>query len=673
MTRIFKSKIFVRYLLISASFLLLCCIVLCSLLMISTQREYRAAQTDIAVSRMSAALEDLDAQINLLCDVANSVSTGYRFRKSYWQQGEYYQMDMVQQLSNYRNWSPFADEFALIYNESDYVFLSSGYKTYLDIFARSYYQQEPEWFLSRMQASYQQLLIEHFDDDHLMFFLPARTSGYNQSSGWATLLVICDTQQITQRIRSISGLKDRFSLTYNGTPLLGEEIDESNAILCRSGSFVLRCDRTAIHSNGLIPHLSPLVIVLLALFTLAMILLFGYVNYRPIYGLASKYVENASDELTAIDDMLASLIHSGDENRRHLRDIYSHTRKTLVRAVLHGDVGADSEDLFHVLDSVFEAQSYAAFALGPIQPENDYDNLTDMIEDLSDSAITFHALVSAEDGCVAVVAALSEYELYQDAHALLRSLLAEYSARMDVSTGSVCKGPEEIPQSYREACSRMNAMSLPVSGRQEADELFDRVFSGHVLQAQDAMERWMRQVIGSGGKQANEKSAAHDLVVSLLENADRRCMKLTEPEISALVRVQNPEEFAARLFSLIDAWCAERPASDHDHAPSRAQSICDFIRDHYSNPDLSLDMIADEFSVSVNTVCRMVKQQLGKTFREYLISLRLEEARKQLLLPDANVSKVCAAVGYTNLSYFIRSFKDYCGVTPSEYRRATEE
>ena len=206
MAKILRSRTFVRYLVIGASFLLICCVVMTGGVVHSLRQEYRQIQKEIAVSRMSAALDDLKTQVDLLSDIGGSILTNYRFRKSYWQQGEYYQMQLLSELKSYQNRSPLAEELVLIYNESDYVFMSSGYKTYLDIYARQYWNLEPEWFQTRLEYAFEQMLIERVDDGHLMFFIPVRTSGYSRSSGYASLVVVCDAAALAERIRAISGV-----------------------------------------------------------------------------------------------------------------------------------------------------------------------------------------------------------------------------------------------------------------------------------------------------------------------------------------------------------------------------------------------------------------------------------------------------------------------------------
>lgn len=669
MTRILRSKVFVRYILIGASFLLLCCIVLCGIIMASTQKEYREAQAQIATSRMKAALDDLNTQIDLLSDIAGDITMDYRFRKSYWQQGEFQQLELVTELENYRNWSIYADDFVLIYNNSNYVFMSSGYKSYLDIYAQEDLSVDPEWLRAQLDYDFQQVRMENAGPGRMLIFLPLRTSGYNQPSGYATMIVVCNTADVETRLRMISGLDGRINLTYNGTLIAGEEIAPDDTILCRTNSFVMRCSLQEVCSGGLIPHLSPLMIVLLALFTVSMIILFGYVNYRPIYGLTSKYVEDTSDELTAIDNMLANLIHSGNESRKQLRELYTQTRKTLLRSVLYGAMDGDVADTLRILDKSFKAQSYATFVIGPTNPDNSYDNLAKMIEELSDSCIIFYAIEVTEDHCLAVVAAMADHELQLDARDLLRSILAEYSERLELFSGPGCEHPEEIPDCYNEVRALLDDMSPGAPAEDAVDDLFDSIHTGNSAQAQEAIELWVSRAMGKGRRKYNEKSLMHDIIVAFLENAERWKLKMTEQDLNALVRAQSADELITLMNNVAESWCAESPAQERSSASNRAQSLCDFICQHYNNPNLSLDLIADEFGISVNTVCRIVKQQLGKTFREYLIILRLEEAKKRLAEPGATVADVCEAVGYSNLSYFIRSFKDYCGTTPSEYRR----
>jgi AraC-like DNA-binding protein len=65
---------------------------------------------------------------------------------------------------------------------------------------------------------------------------------------------------------------------------------------------------------------------------------------------------------------------------------------------------------------------------------------------------------------------------------------------------------------------------------------------------------------------------------------------------------------------------------------------------------------------------RKFRQETGRRFIDYLIMLRMTEARKQLLQTNWTVTAIAAAVGYRDLSNFERSFKKLFGTQPSQYR-----
>ena len=61
------------------------------------------------------------------------------------------------------------------------------------------------------------------------------------------------------------------------------------------------------------------------------------------------------------------------------------------------------------------------------------------------------------------------------------------------------------------------------------------------------------------------------------------------------------------------------------------------------------------------------------SYKEYLTKLRIEEAKKLLVQEEISVNDVCQRVGYINVSYFIKIFQKYTGVTPTRYRAERQE
>ena len=93
-----------------------------------------------------------------------------------------------------------------------------------------------------------------------------------------------------------------------------------------------------------------------------------------------------------------------------------------------------------------------------------------------------------------------------------------------------------------------------------------------------------------------------------------------------------------------------------------------YIDENYTRYDLSLDMVAQELQITAAYLCRLIKQQTGMNYKEYLTRRRMEEAKKLLQNKNANIADVCEKAGYANVSHFIKTFQKYEGTTPAKYR-----
>lgn len=94
----------------------------------------------------------------------------------------------------------------------------------------------------------------------------------------------------------------------------------------------------------------------------------------------------------------------------------------------------------------------------------------------------------------------------------------------------------------------------------------------------------------------------------------------------------------------------------------------EYIEKNCTRYDLSLDMVAQEFHITSAYLCRLIKQQTGVNYKDYLTGLRMAAAKEMLKDKNASVSDVCQRTGYTNVSHFIKIFQKAEGVTPAKYR-----
>lgn len=90
----------------------------------------------------------------------------------------------------------------------------------------------------------------------------------------------------------------------------------------------------------------------------------------------------------------------------------------------------------------------------------------------------------------------------------------------------------------------------------------------------------------------------------------------------------------------------------------------------YTNPDLTLDDLAEMIKVHPNHLSQVINSVMGKTFYDYINELRVKEFTEQINLPQKQQFTILAIAfdcGFNSKASFYRNFKKFTGLTPSDY------
>lgn len=96
--------------------------------------------------------------------------------------------------------------------------------------------------------------------------------------------------------------------------------------------------------------------------------------------------------------------------------------------------------------------------------------------------------------------------------------------------------------------------------------------------------------------------------------------------------------------------------------------ILSYIQEHYKG--LTLQEVAAHFSYSPSHLSRMIKKYTGQSFTEIVKLRRLHHAAQMLESSRLSTEQISEQVGFSDLSHFYRSFKQYYGKSPVQYRRS---
>ena len=104
------------------------------------------------------------------------------------------------------------------------------------------------------------------------------------------------------------------------------------------------------------------------------------------------------------------------------------------------------------------------------------------------------------------------------------------------------------------------------------------------------------------------------------------------------------------------------------HSRIKAVAAEEYIREHYMDPELSLQKVCHALAVSKSYLSSVFKSYSGMTLVEYLTEVRMEQARILLGAGDKKIYEVAEAVGFRDAHYFSLTFKKQTGQSPTEYR-----
>lgn len=201
-------------------------------------------------------------------------------------------------------------------------------------------------------------------------------------------------------------------------------------------------------------------------------------------------------------------------------------------------------------------------------------------------------------------------------------------------TGIICKHGETYPVHAGEAF-----LILP------GEETFYQA---------DAEDPWYYQWIGFDGALA-EKFRSLPTVFPFPAEIMQKMIDSTEKDLIE-------HRIASQLFRLY-AELFEKKTTQNNYV-SQVKNV---IHSSYMD-SLHVEEIADRLNLNRRYLSRLFKQNTGKSIQEYLISVRMEEARHRLE-EGRSVKESAHLCGYEDVGNFSKMFKQYFGCSPQYWKK----
>lgn len=289
---------------------------------------------------------------------------------------------------------------------------------------------------------------------------------------------------------------------------------------------------------------------------------------------------------------------------------------------------------------------------------------------------------------------LFEKTVYRDLVTLSRLIYKNLNVTLTIGIGNVYNCLFDVRNSFRQAeyaiefrhilgknrLINYNEITIPdlrVNNLQQWDkELINKTILG---QEEEAL-KILRSLEDQLKKQFASLESIHFLAVEIVillfdemrnwknEFTDMPEMKDYYWLIDHVSKGQTIEEIFGTLRELLSRVCN---CADSGHNTTKrilVKTAQKYIQEHYTSSDLSLDEVSDQVHVSPTYFSLVFKQVMHINFSEYLLDVRMAEAKLLLEKSDLKLYEIAERVGYNNSNYFSTSFKKYTGISPTEYK-----
>ena len=101
------------------------------------------------------------------------------------------------------------------------------------------------------------------------------------------------------------------------------------------------------------------------------------------------------------------------------------------------------------------------------------------------------------------------------------------------------------------------------------------------------------------------------------------------------------------------------------------KEITDDIKNNYREK-LLLSDYAKKYNYTISHFSKKFNEEMGVGFTEYLQRIRIEQSCRLLESREKSVSEIAMDVGYTNVKFFNKVFKQLVGITPKQFQKISK-
>ena len=700
-----RSSILYRYIASYISMALFACCVLISFSNYTASTRLKEEMRQHQSYQLQLLSEDLQRRFDEMKSIILDIAVSPEFNPALFRRNPYYEPQMVESLSKYTGRTLLDSGISLIYGTFDSVYTEKA-KYSLNIFCQEILKCINSQGVAEKIRNTQEfavLLEENFQRDMQLWCFPLHISGEQEKYSQAVVAFQVESGAFQEDfIRVVGELPGDITVSFQGAPLaqIGEPIQENREVLTavtENGLFQLAMvpsdvqayDHAILSARG---SLIFLVVLIAVICMLGILMALG--NYRPIrrvYNRQTRWegMPSGLDELQALEMMMDSYRSECQQNSEHLAVQLQMLRHQMLRLVLNGRERDPNSKIMQELGICFPHECFFVVAIAPDKSTAQVEGtLMQISRELMSPMISSYVTMPEEGNLIAVLLNVVDPALRKETVERLVRRIKRAGLNAMCGVSSCAAQLDQLRMCFIEAVSALNAAgeealifyedlqmhSAQVNRRLiETDALEAALRAGQPQAAQEHLKELIQSISSNTPSIPMRLYFCTCVLNRLIQMANSMKIALSQEQLGWLYASASIDSFYEGMAEIIWEICDARINGTNDDEDAFARRIVSFVDEHCLDYAMSLDMLAEHFSMSASQVSRLFRSATNEAFKDYIIRRRVSYAQHLILTENISVAELCSRTGYSNVSHFIKVFKAQTGVTPAAYRRQLQD
>lgn len=306
-------------------------------------------------------------------------------------------------------------------------------------------------------------------------------------------------------------------------------------------------------------------------------------------------------------------------------------------------------------------------------------------------------LITTERNCRMVLLKTETREMPDDILLSIKEVQQKFVEYMKILInacyGKCISGWREIPDSYGSAREgRRKALFLGDGCIIDAEYDYGRIHREYPHKAVKSLSEAIVLGNGDGARKSIETLMGRlmqmdvDAIINFTAQACYELAQRCSPEGSptraysfqglygAVEKMERMDELRSFLGRLAEQLITERKETGSGAQTKDAIQVArSYIEEHYSDDNLSVEMLADRVGLSPAYFGKLFGSSMNQSCNDYIQEIRMQKAAGLLSGTDRTVNDISVSVGINNTNYFYSLFKKKYGMTPAQYRKKVKE